>query len=65
MSFQEKYLKYKKKYLELKLQFGGAFIWEYEDDVLGSISPEIQQQIEDEFNVFLKSGKKKNIIEMI
>jgi hypothetical protein len=56
--YKDKYLKYKKKYLQLKSQSGGGFKWVYEDDS-EPIPEEIQQQLEAELNEFKRLNKQK------
>jgi hypothetical protein len=59
MFYQEKYLKYKNKYLNLKKQIGGKYKWRYTDNA-DEIPLEIQTLIEKEYQIWITLGKPYN-----
>ena len=56
MSYYEKYLKYKNKYLEIKKQFGGEIKWKYTHDK----SQLDQDLVEREYQTWISLGKPNN-----
>jgi hypothetical protein len=59
MSYYEKYLKYKNKYLEIKKQIGGKIKWEYTDNK-APFAPLEQELVEKEYQIWISLGQPNN-----
>ena len=59
MSYYDKYLKYKNKYLEIKKQFGGKIKWKY-THVFTNDRPLDQDLVEKEYQLWISLGKPDN-----